>query len=116
MFTEADIAQYDSSGVVFTLRDSSVTRIATTWSVEIAAPRRRLARPKIFAVLVGGDTTLVGKVQYLESSHLPEGPLMNWPPISNRLRIYAARAPGIRTADAERIREALRLAGVPSNQ
>ena len=113
MFTEADIAEVDSVGLHFTLRDSSVARIAFTWPMEIRGPHGGPPRPSRFAVLVEGDTIIVGRMQYIESSYLPEGPLMSWPLAARRVNIFAARRPGIPAERVARIREALRLAGVP---
>jgi hypothetical protein len=110
MFTDADIAAYDSTGLRFTLHDSALARLDVLWPYSLAVPRHKHMSPKSFAVLVDGDTAVAGRIQHMWSSYLPEGPLMDWPPLTGRLRIWAARAPGVPVTAVERIREALRQA------
>ncbi len=109
MFTDADIAAYDSTSLHFTLNDSALARIDFIWPYSLAVPRHKRMSPRSFAVLVDGDTIATGGIQHMWSSSLVDGPCLNWPPLTGTVGIGSSRLPA--TA-VERIREALRQAGV----
>lgn len=109
MFTDADIAAYDSTGLHFTLNDSALARIDYFWPHSLAVPRHKHMSPRSFAVLVDGDTIATGRIQRMWSSSVVDGPSMNWPPLTGTVGIGSSRLPA--TA-VEKIREALRQAGV----
>lgn len=109
MFTDADIAACDSTGLRITLSDSALSRLNFLWPYSPAVPRHKHMSPKTFAVLVAGDTVATGRFQMMWSSSLMEGPHLNWPPLPGLAGMGVSSLPA--TA-VERIREALGQAGV----
>ncbi len=77
MVSDSDILEFDWSEFKITLAGRAIERIREQWPCSMSDYG---SWPSSFAVQVEGDILFKGRFQAGYSSHLPEGPLIPWPP------------------------------------